>query len=89
MDAHALLMAGCSSNQQLSQPSPTVNTREAQMLIQEMWGSQYLSSSKKLQEESKGNICDIISLYQPPPPPTWDNGGELRPHSSSNLSYFR
>ena len=53
MDA---VLVGSNETQQLSQPSPTVNTREAQMLIQEMWGSQYLSSSKTLQEEPKGNI---------------------------------
>ena len=40
--------------QHLSQPSPTVNTREAQMLMQEMWGCQYQSGSTLKKEAVKG-----------------------------------
>ena len=43
------------SGNKLSQPSPTVNTREAQMLMQQMWGYQGGSSRTKETILSKSN----------------------------------
>ena len=43
------------SGNKLSQPSPTVNTREAQMLMQQMWGYQGGTSRTKETILSKSN----------------------------------
>ena len=55
IDAHPGLAAG-GHGDWLSQPSPTVNTREAQMLVQEMWGSQCHSEQKTVPDEAKGKL---------------------------------
>jgi hypothetical protein len=51
--------SGFQLQRQMSQPSPTVNTKEAQMLMQEMWGSQYQSASKLTKEEFIGKLPNM------------------------------
>ena len=50
------------SSRQLSMPSPTVNTKEAQMLMQQLWGGSCQSGKELSKEPTKGAVS-CFSIY--------------------------
>ena len=52
------------SSRQLSMPSPTVNTKEAQMLMQQLWGGPCQSDREAPKEPAKGMciVCKKVNL---------------------------